>query len=149
MCRREKVAGSLLKSTVLTQFKRAVGRRPERGDLRSAVSLRQLQPDSCSGCIRGTVRDTPAVAVGSITRTMFDDRPDLHALLTSYVRAAEEGDDGRWTQRVSRVRDIAPEDLSALQGEAIALGYLEIDLVDPVIGMKYRVPARVATKLAA
>ena len=82
---------------------------------------------------------------------MLDDRPDLHALLTSYVRAAEadESTDGRWTSRIARIPDVAPEDLSSLKGEAIALGYLEIDLTDAAEGLSYRVPAAIAKRLAA
>ena len=80
------------------------------------------------------------------------DRPELHALLLSYVRAAEANTDpeaGRWTERVRRVADVDPEALSALQGEAIALGLLEVDLGDPLVGLTYRVPARVASAIAA
>ena len=78
------------------------------------------------------------------------DRPDLAALLLSYVRAAESNEEGgRWTQRIRRVVDVEPEELSALQGEAIALGLLEVDLEDALVGLKYRVPARVASQVAA
>ena len=83
---------------------------------------------------------------------MLDDRPELHALLLSYVRAAEASEspeDGRWTSRVGKVRDVEPQDLPALQGEAIALGFLEVDLADPNEGLKYRVPARIANRIAA
>ena len=81
-----------------------------------------------------------------------DDRPELHALLAAYVHAGEASDDpeaGRWTGRIRRVVDVEPEDLSTLQGEAIALGLLEVDLVDAEIGLRYRVPARVAKLIAA
>ena len=80
---------------------------------------------------------------------MLDDRPELHALLLSYVRAAADSDDGRWTRRINRVRDVDPEAVPALQGEAIALGYLEVELVDATVGLKYRVPASVANRIAA